>query len=79
MVHKPERLADLITIARKYNIELKRLIILQPTKTKRASIILLEYVYGGGNECKIEPVIFEYDEELNYSKQIKEIYNKKKE
>lgn len=79
LVHKPERLADLITIARKYNIELKRLIILQPTKTKRASIILLEYVYGGGNECKIEPVIFEYDEELNYSKQIKEIYNKKKE
>ena len=35
MVHKPERIADLICIARKYNLELKTLTFLQPTKTKK--------------------------------------------
>lgn len=79
LVHKPERLTDLITIARKYNLELKVLTILQPTKTKSPSIILLEYVFGGGNECRIDPVIFEYDEDLNYTKEIYDIYNQKKE
>lgn len=79
LVHKPERLSDLITIGRKYNLELKNLTMLQPTKTKRPSLILLEYVFGGGNECKIDPVIFEYDENFNYTKEIYDIYSEKKE
>lgn len=54
MVHKPERIADLICIARKYNMELKTLRLMQSGSTKRASIVLLEYVKDGGNECKID-------------------------
>lgn len=75
MVHKPERIADLISIARKYNMELKSMRLMQPDITKRASIVLLEYVKDGGNECKIEPTLIEFDEKLNYTKDILDIYN----
>lgn len=75
MVHKPERIADLICTARKYNMELKTLRLMQPSSTKKASIVLLEYVKDGGNECKIEPTIMEYDEIGNYTKDILDIYN----
>lgn len=75
MVHKPERIVDLICTARKYNMELKTLRVLQPTKTKRASIVLLEYVKDGGCECKIEPTIIEYDDNLSYTQEILDMYN----
>lgn len=75
MVHKPERIADLISIARKYNMELKSMRLMQPDITKRASIVLLEYVKDGGNECKIEPTLIEFDEKLNYTKDILDMYN----
>lgn len=74
MVHKPERIADLICVARKYNLELKTLTFLQPTKTKKPSIVLLEYVLGGGNECTVLPNIIEYDDNGNYTDKIYEIY-----
>lgn len=74
MVHKPERIADLICTARKYNLELKTLTFLQPTKTKKPSIVLLEYVLGGGNECTVLPNIIEYDDNGNYTDKIYEIY-----
>lgn len=75
MVHKPERIADLISIARKYNMELKSMRLMQPDITKRASIVLLEYVKDGGNECKIEPTLMEFDENLNYTKDILSTYS----
>lgn len=74
MVHKPERIADLISTARKYNMELKSMRLMQPNITKRASIVLLEYVKDGGNECKIEPTLIEFDENLNYTKDILDMY-----
>lgn len=77
MVHKPERMADLVCIARKYNMELKSMQLMQPSDRKRASLLLLEYVKDGGNECKIEPVIMEYDSKGNYDKSILEIYDNK--
>lgn len=75
LVHKPERIADLITVARKYNLELKNLTFMQPTIDKKPSIVLLEYVLGGGNECVVSKTIIEYDESGNYTKDILDIYN----
>lgn len=74
LVHKPERLADLICLARKYNLEVKNIKILQPTIDKKASIVLLEYVKDGKKGLDISPVIIEFDDTGDYSKQIKEIY-----
>lgn len=74
LVHKPERIADLITLARKYNLEPKEIQFLQPTINKKPSIILVEYVLGGGNECIVLPNLIEYDKEGNYTKEVLDIY-----
>lgn len=74
LVHKPERLADLICLARKYNLEVKNIELLQPTLDKKPSIVLLEYVKDGKKGLNINPVITQFDENGEYSKKIKEIY-----
>lgn len=78
IVHKPERLPDLVCIGRKYNLEVKEITFIQPTLTKRASIVLVQYVFGGGKECKINPVVIEYDEEGNYTKDMLKVYGEDK-
>ena len=74
IVHKPERIADLITLARKYNLEPKEIQFLQPTINKKPSIVLIEYVLGGGNECVVLPSLIEYDENGNYTEAILQTY-----
>lgn len=74
IVHKPERISDLITLARKYNLEPKAIQFLQPTVDKKPSIVLVEYVLGGGNECIVLPNLIEYDNDGNYTKDILDIY-----
>lgn len=74
IVHKPERIADLICLGRKYNLEIKELQFLQPSTKKKPSIVLCEYVLGGGNECTVLPSIIEYDENGNYTDHVYEIY-----
>ena len=74
LVHKPERIADLISLARKYKLEPKEIQFLQPTEDKKPSIVLIEYVLGGGNECIVLPSLIEYDNAGNYNKNILDIY-----
>ncbi len=74
LVHKPDRLADLICLARKYNLEVKEITMLQPTKEKKPSIVFVEYVKDGKKGLNISPVILEFDDNGNYTDKIKEIY-----
>lgn len=75
LVHKPERIVDLLSVARKHNLEAKTIQFLQPTIDKKPSIVLIEYVLGGGNECVILPSLIEYDENGNYTNEILDKYN----
>lgn len=74
MVHKPERIVDLICIARKYNLEAKNINIMQSKVDKKASLVFIEYVKDGGNECNVNPVLIQYEANGDYTKQLKEIY-----
>ena len=78
LVHKPERIVDLLSVARKYNLEAKHVTLLQPTVNDKPSIVLIEYVLGGKNECTIEKTIVEYDDKGNYTKEILDIYGMNK-
>ena len=75
LVHKPERLVDLIEIARRYRLEAKRIKFVQPNINSKPSIVLLEYVKDGKNEVIIEKPLIEYDKNGNYTKDFIEIYN----
>lgn len=76
LVHKPQRLTDLIAIARKYKLEPKRIQFVYPNTHSEPSIVLVEYIYFGGNEVRVLPPIIEYNEKGEYSKQILEIYGR---
>lgn len=74
MVHRPERLSDIITIMRKNNIEPKRIRFVYPKETKEANILLIEGVKNGRPGLKILPPLYSHDVRGEYSKQIKKYF-----
>lgn len=74
MVHRPDRLVDIITIMRKNKIEPKRIQMIYPNVKKAPNIVLIEGQRDGGAFLKWEPPIYVYNEEGKYSDQIKAIY-----
>lgn len=74
IVHKPERLTDLIAIARKYRLEAKRIRFVQPNLNLKPSIVLIEYVKDGKNEVVIEKTLIEYKENGEYTEEFLQIY-----
>ena len=74
MVHRPERLSDIITIMRKNNIEPKRIRFVYPKETKEANILLIEGVKNGRPGLKILPPLYSHCDNGEYSKQIKKYF-----
>lgn len=74
LVHKPERIADLLCYSRKYNLEIKEIRFMQPQINKKPSLVLLEYIKDGGVECNIREILVQYDKYGNYSEEIMSIY-----
>ena len=66
MVHRADRMCDVITTMRKYRIEPKRMRIVYPSENKAASLILVEGAEGGRAQLKMESAVFMYDNEGNY-------------
>lgn len=74
VVHKPERLVDLLEIARKYKLEPKKIQLVYPRIDLKPSIVLIEYIKDGGNELKILEPLIEYNEKNEYTEQFLKIY-----
>lgn len=76
MVHRPERLADIITTMRKHKIEPKRIQMVHPNAKKAPNIVLVEGQRDGGAFLKWEPPLYVYNENGEYSDQINKIYGR---
>ena len=76
MVHRPERLADIITLMRKYKIEPKRIKMVHPNSAKAPNIVLVEGQRDGGQFLKWEAPLYVYNLEGGYSKEIDRIYGR---
>lgn len=58
LVHRPERLVDIIDICRKYKLEVKKVQFVYPKKNEEANIVLVEAVKNGKSGLKVlEPII----------------------
>lgn len=79
MVHKPERLADLIDWMRRFRIEPKRIQTVHSSAGLPPSLLLIEGLKDGGTEIRFLPPLTIYDEQGNYTASIKELYQKGKE
>lgn len=74
LVHKPERLSDLIYLGRKYNLEAKEIRFVYPKIDKKPSIVLISYRKDGGNETKVLEPLIEYNDDMSYTDEIYRIY-----
>lgn len=76
MVHRPERLADVFTLMRKYKIEPKRVRMVHPNTKKAPNIVLIEGQRDGGKFLKWESSLYVYNDEGGYSDEINSIYGR---
>lgn len=76
IVHRPERLADIFCLMRKYNIEPKRVKMVHPKAKKPANIVLVEGQRDGGSFLKWEEPLYVYDDNGKYTKEIDLIYGR---
>jgi tRNA1(Val) A37 N6-methylase TrmN6 len=64
---------DIITLMRQYRLEPKRIQFVYPKLGKEANTVLVEAIKDGSPDIKILPPIIVYNEQDEYTKQIREI------
>lgn len=74
MVHRPERLVDIVYLMRKYDIEPKYIRFVHPSPYKKANVLLIKGARGGRPQLKMMEPLYVYDEHGNYSEEINRIY-----
>lgn len=76
MVHRPERLVDILSLMRKYKIEPKILKFVSPNKNKEPNLILIKGIKNSNSFLKVEKNLYVYNEDGKYTNEILKIYNK---
>ena len=79
MVHRPDRIVDIIDILRKNKLEPKIIKLVYPKINKSPNLILIKAVKNAKQFLKFEEPLIIYDEDNNYTKQLLKIYNKEEE
>lgn len=74
MVHRPHRLAEIITALKTYKLEPKRMKLVHPFVDKEANMVLIEAVRGGRSMMKVEAPIIVYREPGIYTQEIYDVY-----
>ncbi|NLL06099.1 MAG: tRNA1(Val) (adenine(37)-N6)-methyltransferase [Clostridiaceae bacterium] len=74
MVHRPDRLADIIWLMRNFTIEPKYIRFVHPSPYRKANLLLIKGTRQGRPQLKMMEPLYVYDEEGKYSKEINEIY-----
>ncbi|MDY6084842.1 MAG: methyltransferase [Dialister sp.] len=70
MVHRADRLADLITYGRAYRMEVKRMRFVYARKGHTAVRILMEFRYGGHPEAQVDPPLLLHKSDGTYTDEV---------
>ncbi|TCP22563.1 tRNA1(Val) A37 N6-methylase TrmN6 [Scopulibacillus darangshiensis] len=70
-VHRPERLIEIISSMKKNKVEPKRIQFVHPKKGKAANMVLIEGTKDGKEGITVLPPIHVYDENGNYTEDIR--------
>ena len=74
MVHRPQRLAEIMELLRKYHLEPKRLRMVHPYADREANMVLIEAVRRGKQGMIVEPPLIVFREKDIYTDEICKIY-----
>ena len=75
IVHRPERLVDILDLMRKYKIEPKLMRMVCSNYNKPPKLVLIKGIRNAKPFLKIQNNLYIYDEKNNYTEEIKKIYN----
>ena len=74
MVHRPDRLVDILCTMRKHRIEPKRIRLVHPSVNKAPNIVLIEGQRDGGTFLKWEKPLYVHSEDGGYTQDIIDMY-----
>ncbi|MFI3238595.1 MAG: tRNA1(Val) (adenine(37)-N6)-methyltransferase [Lachnospiraceae bacterium] len=74
MVHRPFRLAEIISLMTSYKLEPKRMQLVYPYVDKEPNMVLIEGVRGGRSRMQVEKPLIVYKEPGVYMPEIYDIY-----
>lgn len=78
MVHRPERLNEIIENLRKYRLEPKRIRFVYPKINKNSNLVLIKAVKYANSFLKVEKPLIIYNEDGTYTDEILKIYEEGK-
>ena len=78
MVHRPERLSDLFYLLKKYNLEPKKLRLVQSYIDSKPKLILVKATKNSKSFLNIQEPLIIYNRDGSYTDEILKIYNKEK-
>ena len=76
MVHRPERLVDIIYLMRKYKIEPKQIRFVAPKIGKEPNLVLIKGVKNAKEFLKFDNILYVYNEDGSYTEELLKIYHK---
>ena len=74
MVHRPDRMIEIINMMQKYDIEPKRIRFVYPKIGKESHIFLIEGMYKGNKGVKIETPLYAHEDDGSYSKEVRMMF-----
>ena len=74
MVHRTDRLIEIIETMKKYNIEPKRVQLVYPKENEESNMVLIEGRKNGNTGLKVLPPIFVHLDNGEYRKEIKDLF-----
>ncbi|MEF2968766.1 tRNA1(Val) (adenine(37)-N6)-methyltransferase [Paenibacillus sp. M1] len=79
MVHKPQRLGEILTVFRQYRLEPKVIRFVHPRAGAEANMVLIEALRDGKPDMRVLPPLIVYNEQGEYCPEIMDIYYEAKE
>ncbi len=74
MVHRPDRLVDIMCLLRKYKLEPKQIRFVHPKSGEKPNMVLIRASKNGNPELKFDPPLYIYNEEGIYTEDVYKIY-----
>ncbi len=75
MVHRPFRLAEIISMMVSYRLEPKRMRLVYPYVDREPNMVLIEGVRGGNARMKVERPLIVYERPNVYTQEVLELYH----
>ena len=77
IVHRPDRMIDILNIMQKYDIEPKRIRFVYPKMNRDSHVLLVEGMYKGKKGLKIESPLYAHNDDGSYSNEVRRMFGEK--